>query len=92
MDPRPSPTAIALTVILVASALAPGNLVDTVPEIDLTLVWLCSGKPLRPREGSALALIALACITLIFARAVTHEYLVTPMAMWHAGRALLGGA
>ncbi|HSQ62839.1 MAG TPA: hypothetical protein VLM85_06475 [Polyangiaceae bacterium] len=90
MDPRPSRTAVALTVILLVSALSPASFVDSVPEIDLTLVWLCSGKALRPREDMALAVIALACIALIVARAVTHEYFVTPMAMWHAGRALLG--
>jgi hypothetical protein len=80
---------MVLVVVVVASALAPGDLADTVPEMVFGLLWL-SSRALPWRERNALALVASACTALIFARAITHEYFVTPMVAWHAGQTLLG--
>ncbi|HEY2368464.1 MAG TPA: hypothetical protein VGH87_18835 [Polyangiaceae bacterium] len=81
------PLSLAVTVVFLLSALAPGSFARDILELDALVFWAYCFA--RPKESHAVLLSGLACVMIVQARALTGVYFVTPLAMFHTGRAMM---
>ena len=86
MKPSNPGMAITLCSFFTLSALAPVFCAADLASLDVVLLGACAMH--RWREGSTVALVATACIAVLWARHFTGVWFVTPTAMWHLGQHL----